>query len=183
MSHDKFSRTHREFIAKLPPDLVGKYDSIVAMLVVCGVGQKAFLGMMRSPPAGHGYVLLRDAYPIGMAQDLAKDPLTGNSVPTTVPRLGTLHWCALEPIRRLLIKPDYLYEIKSQSQATQDAFFTEYVGIGYAMEQMIAQEQNLVQTATSQDLKSLEQLHDEINKELEDPNNPLRKLIIGGGLK
>jgi hypothetical protein len=110
--------------------------SIIKDLVVVMLGERAILGLLSTTSDKQNMLLLRDAYPIGMSQQMAIDsegnpvidPRTQQPKFVNVPQLGTLHWCLLEPIRKFYFpKETAFYRVSDQGEKSQEAFVTTYL--------------------------------------------------------
>jgi len=90
-------------------------------LAVVRAGSTTFLGEYGETD-DQGILCLYNALPI--TQVNLPNPNTGQ--PMSVPVLGTTHWCVAEPIRRLLVAPEYFYSVDDQGKETARLFQEVY---------------------------------------------------------
>lgn len=130
-------------------------------LIVAETGGDAFLGDCEDSPEvaerildEGGLITVLNALAIGKVG--IQDARTGAQV--AAPCLGTIHWCALEPVRKLKIIPKYHYWVDDQSPRVQEMYLEEYTGYLRAMETTAAQAESIIQTADPEALRKIEEV-------------------------
>ena len=98
--------------------------------------------------------------------------------PATVPFLGTIHFCILEPVQRLHIAPAYHYWVAEQSRDVQLVFHEEYRAYLKAIKGAKADATGMIAKASPGDLQGIEQLA----KQMGTNEKTAISSIIQGGL-
>lgn len=100
---------------------------------------------------------LHDALPIGRQTE--QDPETGMIM--QVPAFGTIHWCFMEPVKKLYVRSQCLYLVKDQSEESQRNFTKAYEDYLTALQNARLNEHG-IEVATEQDLKRLDSTADKL---------------------
>lgn len=74
------------------------------------------------------------------------------------PSLGTVHWCVMEPVTRIKVRPQAYYWIKDLSEMSQKVFTAEYSNYLAALKDTLNKRTNLIQSAPPEALRQIENL-------------------------
>lgn len=94
-----------------------------------------------------------DVFPIG------KQTVMGPQGPMSVPSLGTIGWCVLEPIRRMTVRMKWYFVIADQGEDTRKEFhktYSEFMKELEAAKAQYAMDQANLKPATEGDLRRME---------------------------
>lgn len=131
------------------------------LIVVETAGGRAFLGDCdKSVEEANKRIYANEKIVVFDALVLSQASLMNQATgsPATIPFLGTLHFCVLEPIRRLHIAPAYHYWVCEESQDTQLAFHEEYRAYLKAIEGARSDANSMIAKASPADMRGIEQL-------------------------
>jgi len=123
---------------EIPPDLDDSY-------IIEAFEERVLNGKMTN---------IFDCFPIG------KQPVMGPQGPMHVPALGTIAWCVLEPIRKMVVMPKWYFFPAAQGEESQSEFHRTYSEFMQELEAAKAQhamEKANISKASPADLKRMEE--------------------------
>jgi len=106
------------------PELI---DQLGNGLTMVRTMTETFLGVLQAGPPGEIYLTGAYAYQLQLMEVQDQE---GKPIKVGMPTLGTLQWCAFEPVGQLRVNRQHIvwmYEIRDQSEAARKNFIAAYL--------------------------------------------------------